>query len=102
MLQPVSLSSSNVATIERFSLPLPVVKSGERVVLPPVVGSADALIIARLALAHRGTRQLAVLTAGAGASQRLLEEILWMAPQLKVRLLPDWETLMKGEVSVVM
>ena len=93
MLQPVSLSSSNVATIERFSLPLPVVKSGERVVLPPVVGSADALIIARLALAHRGTRQLAVLTAGAGASQRLLEEILWMAPQLKVRLLPDWETL---------
>ena len=29
----------------------------------------------------------------AGDAQRLLEEIPWFAPQARVRLLPDWETL---------
>jgi transcription-repair coupling factor (superfamily II helicase) len=36
---------------------------------------------------------LAVLTASANDAQRLLDEIPWFAPELRVRLLPDWETL---------
>jgi transcription-repair coupling factor (superfamily II helicase) len=71
-------------------------KPGERSQLPPFSGSADALLIAQTAAAARsaGTGQLlAVLTASAGDAQRLLEEIPWFAPDLRVRLLPDWETL---------
>lgn len=34
-----------------------------------------------------------MLTASANDAQRLLDEIPWFAPGLKVRLLPDWETL---------
>ena len=36
---------------------------------------------------------LAVLTASASDAQRLLREIPWFAADLRVRLLPDWETL---------
>ena len=36
---------------------------------------------------------LAVLTASAGDALRLLQEIPWFAADLRVRLLPDWETL---------
>jgi transcription-repair coupling factor (superfamily II helicase) len=36
---------------------------------------------------------LAVLTASAGDAHRLLQEIPWFAANLRVRLLPDWETL---------
>jgi len=36
---------------------------------------------------------LAVLTADATDAQRLLAEIAWFAPDLCIRLLPDWETL---------
>ena len=59
--------------------------------MPPFSGSADALYIAHLA-AGQGKR-LAVLTASANDAQRLLDEIPWFAPGLRVRLLPDWETL---------
>ena len=34
-----------------------------------------------------------MLTASANDAQRLLDEIPWFAPELRVRLLPDWETL---------
>jgi transcription-repair coupling factor (superfamily II helicase) len=36
---------------------------------------------------------LAVISGDAGDARRLLEEIPWFAPDLRVRLLPDWETL---------
>jgi transcription-repair coupling factor (superfamily II helicase) len=36
---------------------------------------------------------LAVVTASAADAQRLLDEIPWFGPKLRVRLLPDWETL---------
>jgi transcription-repair coupling factor (superfamily II helicase) len=59
---------------------------------PPagLAGSADALALARL-----GTRSapLAVITSSARDAQRLVEELAWFAPQLRVCLLPDWETL---------
>jgi len=74
-----------------LSLALPSFKAGERTQLPPFAGSADALYIAHLA-ASQGKR-LAVLTASANDAQRLLDEIPWFAPGLRVRLLPDWETL---------
>lgn len=67
-------------------------KPGQRVDLEALAGSADALTLAGLAAANPG-RTLAVVTASAADAQRLLEEIPWFAPQLKVRLLPDWETL---------
>ena len=53
-------------------------------------GSADALALSRLA---QGSRPVAVFCARATDAQRLKEEIAWLAPQLAVLLLPDWETL---------
>ena len=61
--------------------------------LPPFSGSADALHIAQLAQQPGKRTLLAVLTASANDAQRLLDEIPWFAPDLRVRLLPDWETL---------
>ncbi|PKO83660.1 MAG: transcription-repair coupling factor [Betaproteobacteria bacterium HGW-Betaproteobacteria-11] len=65
-------------------------KPGQRLDLPPLLVSADALAIARLAVADQC---LAVITAGPLEAQRLAEEIAWFAPALRVHLLPDWETL---------
>ncbi len=67
-------------------------RPGARVDLPLLAGSADALALAELAVRNKG-RTLAVVTASAADAQRLLDEIPWFAPGLKVRLLPDWETL---------
>jgi transcription-repair coupling factor (superfamily II helicase) len=59
-------------------------------------GSADALALARLAASEK---PLAVVAATAQDAQRLLEEIAWFAPQLRVCLLPDWETLPYDQFS---
>ncbi len=56
----------------------------------PLHGSSDALLIAQLA---RARRPLAVITATAADAQRLLEEIPFFDKDLKIHLLPDWETL---------
>ncbi len=76
-----------------LSLAQPSFKAGERTQLPAFSGSADALHIAQLASKEGKHTLLAVLTASAGDAQRLLDEIPWFAPELRVRLLPDWETL---------
>src|SRR5512141_1126735 len=55
-----------------------------------LAGSADALALCRVAAA---AAPLAVVSATALDAQRLVEEIAWFAPQLRVCLLPDWETL---------
>ncbi|MBS1142726.1 MAG: mfd [Proteobacteria bacterium] len=74
-------------------LPSPALpKAGNRIDLPGLAGSSDALALAETAAAHPG-KLLAVVTASAADAQRLLEEIPWFAPNLRVRLLPDWETL---------
>src|SRR5688572_26485847 len=65
-----------------------------------LTGSADALALARLA--QEGKLQaapLTVITASALDAQRLLEEISWFSPQLRVCLLPDWETLPYDQLS---
>src|SRR5574340_1126925 len=53
-------------------------------------GSSDALALAQYAARHA---PLAVIAANALEAQRLLEEIPFFAPGLRVHLLPDWETL---------
>ncbi|WP_300336803.1 transcription-repair coupling factor [Accumulibacter sp.] len=75
-------------------LPLPGVR--EQLQFPSFAGSADALLIAHAAAAASQCarpRLLAVVTASAGDAQRLLQEIPCFAADLRVRLLPDWETL---------
>ena len=80
-----------------FPLPRsPLPEIGERLQFPAFAGSADALLIAQAASeasAGAAHRMLAVLTASAGDAHRLLQEIPWFAAKLRVRLLPDWETL---------
>jgi len=63
---------------------------GQRSRAGPYHGSGDALAIAELA---GKARPLLVITARASDAQRLLDEIPWFDPALKVHLLPDWETL---------
>ncbi|WP_442873378.1 transcription-repair coupling factor [Cupriavidus sp. USMAHM13] len=80
------------------SLPLPVslplLKSGQRHTVAGLHGSADALALAAYARQMKGQApMLAVVCASAVDAQRLAEEIPWFAPELRVRLLPDWETL---------
>jgi transcription-repair coupling factor (superfamily II helicase) len=55
-----------------------------------LAGSSDALALARLAATRR---PLAIVCASALEAQRLRDEIAWFAPDLRVALLPDWETL---------
>jgi len=55
-----------------------------------LTGSSDALALAQLA---GKTSPLAVIAANAQEAQRLVEEIPFFEPGLRVHLLPDWETL---------
>ncbi|AEI76827.1 transcription-repair-coupling factor Mfd [Cupriavidus necator N-1] len=75
-------------------LNLPLVKPGLRHSVAGLRGSADALAVAAYARQHRERApMLAVVCSHAVDAQRLAEEIPWFAPELRVRLLPDWETL---------
>ncbi len=55
-----------------------------------LTGSSDALALAQLA---KKSAPLVVISANALQAQRLVEEIPFFAPELRVHLLPDWETL---------
>ncbi|MEY2618721.1 MAG: putative transcription-repair coupling factor [Pseudomonadota bacterium] len=73
---------------------LPRLSPGKRFALPRPAGSADALLLARLAERDRAAGQrTAIITADAGDAQRLVEEIPFFAPDLRCCLFPDWETL---------
>ncbi|MFN2643830.1 MAG: transcription-repair coupling factor [Burkholderiales bacterium] len=61
-----------------------------------LAGSADALALARLS--HE-EHPVAIVSANALDAQRLVDEIAWFAPQLRVCLLPDWETLPYDQFS---
>jgi len=63
---------------------------GQRISTALLHGSSDAPLLAKLAAR---ARPLLVLTESAWQAQRLLQEIPFFAPQLRVHLLPDWETL---------
>ncbi|OGB02615.1 MAG: transcription-repair coupling factor [Burkholderiales bacterium RIFCSPHIGHO2_12_FULL_69_20] len=73
---------------------LPVISAGKRFTLPRPTGSADALLLARLAQARASEKRLlAIITAEPADAQRLTDELPFFAPGLRVALFPDWETL---------
>jgi transcription-repair coupling factor (superfamily II helicase) len=83
--------SSNPA---QWRPPVAPVKAGQRFAFDGTHGSADALLIARYHLAYNQQLPLiAVVCASAVDAQRLSQEIPYFAPNARVRLLPDWETL---------
>jgi transcription-repair coupling factor (superfamily II helicase) len=53
-------------------------------------GSSDALALAQFAAKHA---PLVIIAANALEAQRLVDEIPFFTPKLRVHLLPDWETL---------
>jgi len=55
-----------------------------------LTGSSDTLALAQYAQTHT---PLVVIAANALEAQRLVEEIPFFDPKLRVHLLPDWETL---------
>src|SRR5262249_50229907 len=57
-------------------------------------GSADALALALLARECASKKRvLAAIAADGQGARRIAEELPWFAPELRVALLPDWETL---------
>ncbi|WP_298829895.1 transcription-repair coupling factor [uncultured Piscinibacter sp.] len=73
---------------------LPSIAPGKRFTLPRPIGSADALLLARFAQAQAaGKKLLAVVTAEPADTQRLEGELAFFAPDLRVAVFPDWETL---------
>jgi transcription-repair coupling factor (superfamily II helicase) len=73
---------------------LPAIAPGKRYTLPRPIGSADALLLARLAEAHaQAGRLTAMITAEPGDAQRLADELAFFAPTLRIAVFPDWETL---------
>ncbi|HET9043173.1 MAG TPA: transcription-repair coupling factor, partial [Burkholderiales bacterium] len=66
------------------------VPTASRVRFGKLHGSSDALALARLAAA---ARPVVAVCGSALDAQRLREEIPWFAPDLRVSLFPDWETL---------
>jgi transcription-repair coupling factor (superfamily II helicase) len=73
---------------------LPVIAAGKKFTLPRPLGSADALLLSRHAQALKARGQVvAVITADPSDTQRLADELPFFAPELRVAVFPDWETL---------
>ena len=73
---------------------LPTLIPGKRFTLPRPIGSADAVWLAQLALRDKAQGRLtAIVTADASDAQRLVEEMQFFAPELRLAIFPDWETL---------
>jgi len=73
---------------------LPSLSPGKRFTLPRPIGSADALLLARFAQARAAQRQLtAIVSAEPADTQRLEGELAFFAPELRIAVFPDWETL---------
>jgi transcription-repair coupling factor (superfamily II helicase) len=73
---------------------IPSIAPGKRFTLPRPIGSADALLLARFVQAH--TIQGApttIVTADPADTQRLEGELAFFAPELRIAVFPDWETL---------
>jgi transcription-repair coupling factor (superfamily II helicase) len=73
---------------------LSTISPGKRFTLPRPTGSADALLLARFARQQQAAGRLTlVVTAEPGDTQRLEDELKFFAPELRVAVFPDWETL---------
>lgn len=70
---------------------LPLIGAGRRHQTPRPYGSADALLLARFAM--QADRVCAIVCAEPGDAQRLEAELGLFAPELRVAVFPDWETL---------
>ncbi len=66
-------------------------KPGQRVSHPCPPGSGDSWLLA--SLAGKAGRLMVILTGMPLQAQRLATEIAQISPNLRVRMLPDWETL---------
>src|SRR5262245_55718098 len=73
---------------------IPTLSPGKRFTLPRPTGSADALLLARLAQQQAAKKSLvAIVTADPSDAQRLQDELAFFAPGLTTAVFPDWETL---------
>jgi transcription-repair coupling factor (superfamily II helicase) len=73
---------------------LPKLNPGKRYTLPQPVGSADALLLGQLGTREKALGKLtAIVTSDAATAQRLIQELVFFAPDLRCALFPDWETL---------
>jgi len=73
---------------------LPKLSPGKRFALPRPPGSADSLLLGRLAEREKAAGRIsAIVTSGAADAQRLMDELAFFAPDLRCTLFPDWETL---------
>ena len=73
---------------------LPALIQGKRFTLPRPLGSADAVLLAQLAQREKKNGKLtAIITADAADAQRLIQEVVFFAPDLRCVMFPDWETL---------
>ena len=74
---------------------LPTIAPGKRFTLPRPIGSADALLLARLARApcRRPARCWPSSAADPADTQRLADELPFFEPGLRMAVFPDWETL---------
>ena len=73
---------------------LPSIAPGKRFTLPRPSGSADALLLARMARRHADERRLlAIVCAAPSDAHRLADELPFFEPGLRLALFPDWETL---------
>jgi transcription-repair coupling factor (superfamily II helicase) len=72
----------------------PSIALGKRHTLSRPIGSADSLLLARHAQAQAAQKHLtAIFTAEPADTQRLEGELAFFAPELRIAVFPDWETL---------
>ena len=72
----------------------PSIAPGKRHTLTRPIGSADSLLLARHAQAQTAQKRLtAIFTAEPADTQRLEGELAFFAPELRIAVFPDWETL---------
>jgi transcription-repair coupling factor (superfamily II helicase) len=73
---------------------IPSIAPGKRFTLPRPIGSADAMLLAKFASEQAAAKKLtAIVTAEPADTQRLEGELAFFAPQLRIAVFPDWETL---------
>ncbi|MEO5771118.1 MAG: transcription-repair coupling factor, partial [Burkholderiaceae bacterium] len=73
---------------------LPHIAPGKRFTLPRPTGSADALLLAGMAQQWAAQGRVgAIVTAGPSDTTRLADELPFFAPDLRIAVFPDWETL---------
>ena len=88
------LSASPAFAVTDPAAGIPQPGAGAVISLPATHGSGDALLLAALATRHaEKSCLLMVITASALDAARLEEETRWFAPSLRIKSLPDWETL---------